>query len=160
MGLFLALAATFFGLEVTVYMVRVSCEQKPYRKSLMEVWGANVIPSPSTVTQVGRKILEQTPDTPGSLGIAISEAVEDAASHADTNYALGSVLNHVCLHQSIIGLEAMEQLRLVGDYPDVVFGACGGGSNFAGIAFPFVRDKVNGKDVRLVGVEPASCPDA
>lgn len=157
-GSSMALAATFFGLEVTVYMVRVSCEQKPYRKSLMEVWGAKVIPSPSLLTQVGRKILEETPDTPGSLGIAISEAVEDAASHADTNYALGSVLNHVCLHQSIIGLEAMEQLRLVGDYPDVVFGACGGGSNFAGIAFPFVRDKVNGKDIRLVGVEPASCP--
>lgn len=157
-GSSMALAATFFGLEVTVYMVRVSCEQKPYRKSLMEVWGATVIPSPSRLTQVGRKILEETPDTPGSLGIAISEAVEDAASHADTNYALGSVLNHVCLHQSIIGLEAMEQLRLVGDYPDVVFGACGGGSNFAGIAFPFVRDKVNGKDIRLVGVEPASCP--
>lgn len=157
-GSSMALAATFFGLEVTVYMVRVSCEQKPYRKSLMEVWGARVLPSPSRQTQVGRKILEETPDTPGSLGIAISEAVEDAASHADTNYALGSVLNHVCLHQSIIGLEAMEQLRLVGDYPDVVFGACGGGSNFAGIAFPFVRDKVNGKDIRLVGVEPASCP--
>ncbi|MDO3379108.1 TrpB-like pyridoxal phosphate-dependent enzyme [Geoalkalibacter halelectricus] len=157
-GSSMALAAGFFGLDVTVYMVRVSCEQKPYRKSLMEVWGAKVIPSPSPQTVVGRKILEQTPDTPGSLGIAISEAVEDAASHSDTNYALGSVLNHVCLHQSVIGLEAMEQLRLVGDYPDVVLGACGGGSNFAGIAFPFVRDKVNGKQVRLVGVEPASCP--
>ncbi|KIH77112.1 tryptophan synthase, beta chain [Geoalkalibacter ferrihydriticus] len=157
-GCSLALAASFFGLEVTVYMVRVSCGQKPYRKSLMEVWGAKVIPSPSSLTAVGRQILEQTPDTPGSLGIAISEAVEDAASHKDTNYALGSVLNHVCLHQSVIGLEAMEQLRMVGDYPDVVFGACGGGSNFAGIAFPFVRDKVNGKDIRLVGVEPASCP--
>ncbi len=157
-GSSIALANSFFGLETTVYMVRVSCEQKPYRKSLMEVWGATVIPSPSRLTAVGRKILAETPETPGSLGIAISEAVEDAASHDDTNYALGSVLNHVCLHQTVIGLEAMEQLKQAGDYPDVVLGACGGGSNFAGIAFPFVRDKVNGRDIRLVAVEPASCP--
>jgi len=157
-GSSIAFANSLFGLETTVYMVRVSCEQKPYRKNLMEVWGATVIPSPSRLTNVGRRILEQTPDTPGSLGIAISEAVEDAAGHKDTNYALGSVLNHVCLHQTVIGLEAMEQMKIAGDYPDVVFGACGGGSNFAGIAFPFVRDKINGKQIRLVAVEPASCP--
>ncbi len=157
-GSSIAMANSIFGLETTVYMVRVSCEQKPYRRNLMEVWGATVIPSPSTLTNVGRKILEQTPDSPGSLGIAISEAVEDAAAHADTNYALGSVLNHVCLHQTVIGLEAMEQLKIAGDYPDVIFAACGGGSNFAGLAFPFVRDKINGKDIRLVAVEPASCP--
>ena len=157
-GCSLALANSFFGIETTVYMVRVSFTQKPYRKNLMEVWGANVIPSPSELTEVGRRILEESPDTPGSLGIAISEAVEDAATHDDTNYALGSVLNHVCLHQTVIGLEAKEQLQLVGETPDVVFGACGGGSNFAGIAFPFVRDKASGQDIRLVAVEPASCP--
>ncbi len=157
-GSSIAFANSLFGLETTVYMVKVSCEQKPYRKNLMEVWGANVIPSPSTVTQVGKKILEADPACPGSLGIAISEAVEDAATHDDTNYALGSVLNHVCLHQTVIGLEAIIQLEMVDDYPDVIFGACGGGSNFAGIAFPFIRDKINGKDIRLVAVEPASCP--
>lgn len=157
-GSSIALANSFFGLETTVYMVKVSYHQKPYRKNLMEVWGANVIPSPSRCTEVGRKILETDADCPGALGIAISEAVEDAASHEDTNYALGSVLNHVCLHQTVIGLEAMEQMKIAGDYPDVVIGACGGGSNFAGLAFPFVRDKINGKDVRLLAVEPASCP--
>jgi tryptophan synthase beta chain len=157
-GCSLALANSFFGIETTVYMVRVSFTQKPYRKNLMEVWGADVIPSPSELTEVGRRILEESPDTPGSLGIAISEAVEDAATHDDTNYALGSVLNHVCLHQTVIGLEAKEQLRMAGEKPDVIFGACGGGSNFAGIAFPFVRDKANGQDIRLVAVEPASCP--
>lgn len=157
-GSSIAFANSLFGLETTVYMVRVSCEQKPYRKNLMEVWGGNVIPSPSTFTQVGKKILEADPDSPGSLGIAISEAVEDAATHGDTNYALGSVLNHVCLHQTVIGLEAITQLEMVDDYPDVIFGACGGGSNFAGIAFPFIRDKINGKQIRLVAVEPASCP--
>ncbi len=157
-GSSIAFANSLFGLETTVYMVKVSCEQKPYRKNLMEVWGANVIPSPSRLTEVGRKILEATPDSPGSLGIAISEAVEDAASHADTNYALGSVLNHVCLHQTVIGLEAITQLEMVDEYPDIIFGSCGGGSNFAGLAFPFVRDKINGKNIRLVAVEPASCP--
>jgi len=157
-GCSIALANSFFGLETTVYMVKVSCSQKPYRKSLMEVWGATVIPSPSTLTKVGRKILEEEPESPGSLGIAISEAVEDAGTKEDTNYALGSVLNHVCLHQTVIGQEAMEQLKIAGDYPDVVIGACGGGSNFAGIAFPFVRDKINGRDIRLLAVEPTSCP--
>ncbi len=157
-GSSIAFANSLFGLETTVYMVKVSYEQKPYRKNLMQVWGANVIPSPSTLTQVGKKILEADPESPGSLGIAISEAVEDAATHGDTNYALGSVLNHVCLHQTVIGLEAIIQLEMVDDYPDVIFGACGGGSNFAGIAFPFIRDKINGKEIRLVAVEPASCP--
>ncbi|MEZ4598452.1 MAG: TrpB-like pyridoxal phosphate-dependent enzyme [Syntrophotaleaceae bacterium] len=157
-GCSLALANSYFGLETTVYMVRVSYEQKPYRKHLMELWGAHVIPSPSRVTEVGRKLLERDPDTSGSLGMAISEAVEDAATHGDTNYALGSVLNHVCLHQTVIGLEAIEQLKQVNDYPDVVVGCCGGGSNLAGLSFPFVRDKINGKQIRLVAVEPTSCP--
>jgi len=157
-GSSLALANSFFGLETTVYMVRVSYEQKPYRKNLMQLWGADVIPSPSNRTEAGRGLLAEDPETSGSLGMAISEAVEDAASHADTNYALGSVLNHVCLHQTVIGLEAIEQLKQVEEYPDVVIGCCGGGSNLAGLAFPFVRDKINGKDIRLVGVEPTSCP--
>ncbi len=157
-GSSLALACSMFGLECTVYMVKVSCTQKPYRKSLMELWGAKVIPSPSNLTAAGRSILAEHPDSPGSLGIAISEAVEDAASHADTNYALGSVLNHVCLHQTVIGLEAKQQMAIAGDYPDVVIGCCGGGSNFAGIAFPFLADRANGKQVRCLAVEPASCP--
>ncbi len=157
-GCSLALANSYFGLQTTVYMVRVSFDQKPYRKNLMELWGAQVVPSPSRITAAGRHMLEQAPDTTGSLGMAISEAVEDAASHADTNYALGSVLNHVCLHQTVIGLEAMEQLKTVSDYPDVVIGCCGGGSNLAGLAFPFVRDKMNGKQIRLLAVEPSSCP--
>ncbi len=157
-GCSIALANSYFGLETTVYMVRVSYGQKPYRKNLMELWGAHVVPSPSRLTNVGRKLLEIDPDTSGSLGMAISEAVEDAASHEDTNYALGSVLNHVCLHQTVIGLEAIEQLKLVNDYPDVVIGCCGGGSNLAGIAFPFVREKLNGKNIRLLAVEPTSCP--
>ncbi|MCD4688133.1 MAG: TrpB-like pyridoxal phosphate-dependent enzyme [Desulfuromonadaceae bacterium] len=157
-GCSLALANSYFGLETTVYMVRVSYGQKPYRKNLMELWGAEVIPSPSNRTEAGRQMLTEDPDTTGSLGMAISEAVEDAASHSDTNYALGSVLNHVCLHQTVIGLEAIEQLKLVNDYPDVVIGCCGGGSNLAGLAFPFVRDKINGKQIRLLAVEPSSCP--
>lgn len=157
-GCSLALANSYFGLETTVYMVRVSYNQKPYRKNLMELWGAQVIPSPSQYTAAGRRILNESPDTTGSLGMAISEAVEDAASHSDTNYALGSVLNHVCLHQTVIGLEAIEQLKMVADYPDVVIGCCGGGSNLAGLAFPFVRDKINGKQIRLLAVEPSSCP--
>jgi len=157
-GSSLALACSMFGLECTIYMVKVSCQQKPYRKSMMQLWGANVIPSPSELTNSGRSILAHDPDCPGSLGIAISEAVEDAATHTDTNYALGSVLNHVCLHQTVIGLEAKEQLKIAGDYPDVVIACCGGGSNFAGIAFPFLSDKATGKNVRCLAVEPASCP--
>lgn len=158
-GSALSLACSFFGLECTVYMVKVSYEQKPYRRSFMEVYGAEVIPSPSSRTKAGREILAKDPNCLGSLGIAISEAVEEAVSRADTNYSLGSVLNHVCLHQSIIGLEAKKQLAKVGAYPDVVIGCCGGGSNFAGLAFPFVRDKiVDGAKVRAVAVEPTACP--
>ena len=159
-GSALAFATMLFDLKCTIYMVRSSYTQKPFRKSMMQVWGAECIPSPSTTTTSGRAMLEKDPDTPGSLGMAISEAVEDAASHSNTNYALGSVLNHVCLHQSVIGLESREQLALVDDYPDVVIGCVGGGSNFAGVSFPFAGDKLTGKhkDVDIIGVEPASCP--
>lgn len=157
-GSAVSLACTLFGLECTVYMVKVSYHQKPYRRSLMQVWGSEVVASPSTKTNAGRKILEVDPDSPGSLGIAISEAVEDAATRDDTKYALGSVLNHVLLHQTVIGLEAKKQLELVGDYPDVVIGACGGGSNFGGLAFPFLADKFAGREVRAVAVEPTACP--
>jgi tryptophan synthase beta chain len=157
-GSSLALACSMFGLECTVYMVKVSCSQKPYRKSMMQLWGATVHPSPSEFTNAGRTILAHDPDCQGSLGIAISEAVEDAATHADTNYALGSVLNHVCLHQTIIGQEAQAQMKIAGDYPDVVIACCGGGSNFAGLAFPFIADRASGKNVRCLAVEPASCP--
>jgi tryptophan synthase beta chain len=157
-GTSIAMAAQMFGLECTVYMVKVSFGQKPYRKSMMQLWGAKVIASPSNLTNAGRGILAKDPDSQGSLGIAISEAVEDAATHEDTRYALGSVLNHVCLHQTVIGIEAKEQLKLAGDYPDVVIGCHGGGSNFAGIAFPFVADKAAGKKVRILAVEPTSCP--
>jgi tryptophan synthase beta chain len=157
-GTSMALAASLFGLKCTVYMVKVSFSQKPYRKSMMQLWGAEVFASPSDRTNSGRGILAQDPGSQGSLGIAISEAVEDAATHDDTRYALGSVLNHVCMHQTVVGLEAKEQLKLAGDYPDVVVGCHGGGSNFAGIAFPFVADKAAGKQVRLVAVEPSSCP--
>jgi len=157
-GSSISLACQMFGLECTVYMVKVSYSQKPYRKSMMQLWGAEVIPSPSNRTNAGRTILAEHPDSNGSLGIAISEAVEDAATRDDTRYALGSVLNHVCLHQTIIGLEAKEQMAMVGDYPDVVIGCHGGGSNFAGIGFPFVADKANGRNVRVVALEPASCP--
>jgi tryptophan synthase beta chain len=160
-GSSMALACQWFGLECTVYMVKVSYHQKPYRRTLMRLWGADVIASPSDQTHAGRAVLADDPGSNGSLGIAISEAVEDAAGRADTNYALGSVLNHVLLHQTIIGLEAQAQLAQVGDYPDVVIGCCGGGSNFGGIAFPFVGEKLRGeakKDVRFVGVEPSACP--
>ena len=157
-GSSMALAAKMFGLECTVYMVKISFTQKPYRKSMMQLWGAEVIASPSDRTAAGRSILAKDPESQGSLGIAISEAVEDAVSREDTRYALGSVLNHVCLHQTVIGLEAKEQLKLAGDYPDVVIGCHGGGSNFAGIAFPFVADKAAGKQVRVLAVEPSSCP--
>ncbi len=157
-GSSLALAGQMFGLDVRVYMVKVSYEQKPFRRSMMQTWGAEVIASPSPHTESGRKILAQDPNSPGSLGIAISEAVEEAASRKDTSYALGSVLNHVCTHQTIIGQEAKKQLEMAGVYPDVVIGCCGGGSNFAGTAFPFVADKAAGKQVRLLAIEPASCP--
>jgi tryptophan synthase beta chain len=157
-GSSIALACKMFGLECTVYMVRVSYEQKPYRKSMMHLWGAEVLPSPSPRTHAGRAILALDPDSMGSLGIAISEAVEDAATRDDTRYALGSVLNHVCMHQTVIGLEAKEQMKMAGDEPDVVIGCHGGGSNFAGIAFPYVADKAAGSKVRLVAAEPTSCP--
>jgi tryptophan synthase beta chain len=139
-------------------MVKVSYQQKPYRSIMMETWGATCIPSPSDKTETGRKILESNPDSPGSLGIAISEAIEAAITQKKTRYALGSVLNHVILHQTVIGLEAVEQMKLIGEYPDVVIGCAGGGSNFAGLAFPFVRDKIHGKDIDVIAVEPASCP--
>lgn len=158
-GSSISFAGGMFGLAVRVYMVRVSYEQKPFRRSMMQTWGAEVLASPSDRTESGRAILAQDPDSPGSLGIAISEAVEEAANNADTNYTLGSVLNHVCLHQTVIGQEAKKQLAMIGEYPDVIFGPCGGGSSFAGLAFPFIADKATGeRDVRLVGVEPASCP--
>lgn len=157
-GCALALAGQMFGIDVRVYMVRVSYDQKPSRRSLMHTWGAEVLASPTDQTESGRSILAADPDTPGSLGISISEAVEEAASREDTNYSLGSVLNHVLLHQTIIGQEARKQLEKVDDYPDVVFAPCGGGSNFGGIAFPFFADKAAGKNIRLVAVEPTSCP--
>jgi pyridoxal-phosphate dependent TrpB-like enzyme len=157
-GSSLALAGQMFGIDVRIYMVKISYQQKPYRRALMETWGAEVFPSPTNLTEAGRAALAAMPDTDGSLGLAISEAVEEAASRADTNYALGSVLNHVLLHQTIIGQEARKQLAMVGDYPDMIFAPCGGGSNFGGIAFPFFADKAAGKNVRLVAVEPTSCP--
>ncbi|MBM3239581.1 TrpB-like pyridoxal phosphate-dependent enzyme [Candidatus Poribacteria bacterium] len=158
-GSALAFGCCLFGLECTVYMVKVSYQQKPYRRSLMHTWGATVIPSPSDKTDAGKKILSADPDSPGSLGIAISEAVEDAVKHDDTKYSLGSVLNHVLLHQTVVGLETKAQLEKLGEYPDVLFGCVGGGSNFSGFAFPFVADKLAGKsDVRVVAVEPTACP--
>ena len=160
-GTALSFACQYFNLECMVYMVRISYEQKPYRKSIMQVYGANVIPSPSNTTDAGRQILSQDPDSPGSLGIAISEAVEDAAKRDDTHYSLGSVLNHVMLHQTVIGLEAEKQLQKAGEaLPDVVMGCFGGGSNFAGFALPFLRHKLSGEkaDMRVVACEPASCP--
>jgi tryptophan synthase beta chain len=157
-GSSLAFAGQLFGLEVTVYMVRISYEQKPYRRSMMQTWGAKVFASPTDLTNAGRSILAKDPRSNGSLGIAISEAVEDAATHDDTKYSLGSVLNHVCMHQTVIGLEAQEQMKLAGEYPDVVIACHGGGSNFSGIALPFARDKINGKQVRLLAAEPSSCP--
>ncbi|MBI4699107.1 MAG: TrpB-like pyridoxal phosphate-dependent enzyme, partial [Nitrospirae bacterium] len=157
-GSAMSLACNLFGLDITVYMVKVSYNQKPYRRIAMETWGARVYASPSSATQAGRKILEQYPESPGSLGIAISEAVEDAATHDDTNYALGSVLNHVLLHQTVIGLETKKQLEIAGDYPDIIIASCGGGSNLAGISFPFLQDKIHGRDIRVIAVEPSSCP--
>ncbi len=157
-GSALSLACNFFDIECKVYMVKISFQQKPYRRSMIKTWGASIVPSPSNETNAGRAVLEKDPDSPGSLGIAISEAVEDAATRDDTKYSLGSVLNHVLMHQSIIGLESKKQLEIAGDYPDVVIGCVGGGSNFAGLAFPFLKDKFDGKEVRAVAVEPASCP--
>lgn len=159
-GSALAFGTCLFGLDCTVYMVRVSYEQKPYRKILMETWGAECIPSPSKRTKFGKKMLKKDPKCPGSLGIAISEAIEDAVTHEDTKYALGSVLNHVLLHQTVVGLECKKQFKIAGDYPDVMFGCVGGGSNFAGACFPFVGDKLTGKkpDLRVVSCEPKACP--
>jgi tryptophan synthase beta chain len=159
-GSALAFATALFGMKCTVYMVRSSFYEKPYRKSMMQAWGAECIPSPSTRTRSGKVMLEKDPDTPGSLGIAISEAVEDAATHQDTNYSLGSVLNHVCMHQTIIGQEVMEQMKLAGDEPDMIVGCVGGGSNMAGISFPFLGEKLRGKrkGLRAIAVEPSSCP--
>lgn len=158
-GSALSFACCKFGLECKVYMVKVSYHQKPYRRSLMHLWGAQVVPSPSIDTQTGRSILEKDPDCPGSLGIAISEAIEDTVTHPGTKYSLGSVLNHVCLHQTVIGLETKEQFRRAGVKPDILIGCCGGGSNFAGFVFPFAGEKLRGEaDYQLVGVEPAACP--
>jgi len=158
-GSALSMACQFFGLECTVYMVKVSYHQKPYRRSLMQVFGSEVIPSPSTRTNAGRQVLEADPDSPGSLGIAISEAVEDAACREDTKYSLGSVLNHVILHQTVIGQEAKAQLAKAGEKADILIGCCGGGSNFGGFAFPFMADKLNGaSDARFIAVEPTACP--
>ena len=157
-GSALSFACGFFGLECKVYMVRVSFEQKPYRRSMIRTWGGTVVASPSTDTRAGRAVLEQDPNSPGSLGIAISEAVEDAATREDTNYSLGSVLSHVLLHQTIVGQEAAKQLEKIERYPDIVIGCVGGGSNFGGIALPFVRDKIAGKGIRCIAVEPTSCP--
>jgi tryptophan synthase beta chain len=157
-GSALSLACQFFGLECTVYMVRISYDQKPYRRMMMHTWGAEVFASPSEHTNSGRAVLKATPDSPGSLGIAISEAVEDAATHSDTNYALGSVLNHVMLHQTVIGQEARLQMEQAGEDPDVVIGCFGGGSNFGGLALPYVLDRIAGKGPRIMAVEPSACP--
>ncbi|MDH5719994.1 MAG: TrpB-like pyridoxal phosphate-dependent enzyme [Spirochaetia bacterium] len=157
-GSSLAMAGSILGLDVKVYMVKVSYEQKPYRRALMQAWGADVLASPSNQTQSGRSILEKSPDSQGSLGIAISEAVEEAAQNPEAKYALGSVLNHVLLHQTIIGEECIKQMAMTPDYPDVVIASAGGGSNFAGIAFPYLREKIAGKDIRVVAVEPTACP--
>ncbi len=158
-GSSLALACSLFDLECTVYMVKVSYNQKPYRKMLMHTWGATVYASPSDHTQYGRRVLEQDPDCPGSLGIAISEAIEDTVTSQATKYSLGSVLNHVLLHQTVIGQESIKQMELAGEAPDVIFGCVGGGSNFAGLVFPFIERKLKqGANYRIVAVEPTACP--
>lgn len=157
-GTALSMACKFFDLGCTVYMVKVSYNQKPYRKFMMNVYGATIYPSPSEQTAYGRKVLAEDPDCPGSLGIAISEAIEDAVSAPDVKYSLGSVLNHVLLHQTVIGQEAIKQMQMANAYPDVVIGCVGGGSNFAGLALPFMPDKFAGKDIRFVAVEPTACP--
>lgn len=159
-GSALAFATAFFGIKCRVYMVRVSYNQKPARRILMQTWGAEVNPSPSDRTNSGRKFLSQNPEHPGSLGIAISEAIEDALSSPDIKYSLGSVLNHVLLHQTVIGLETKKQFEKIGLYPDVIVGAVGGGSNFAGLSFPFIKDKLEGKrkELEVWAVEPTACP--
>ncbi len=157
-GSALSLGCQLMGLECKVYMVKVSYQQKPYRRIMMETWGAQVTPSPSTETQIGKKILEQDPNSPGSLGIAISEAVEVAAGREDSSYALGSVLNHVLMHQTVIGQELKKQMEMAGHYPDMIVGCVGGGSNFGGAILPFIPDKIKGKKIRLIAVEPEACP--
>ncbi len=158
-GSSMALATQMFGMECTVYMVKISYQQKPYRRSMMEVWGAEVLASPTDRTNSGRAILEQDPESLGSLGIAISEASEDAATHEDCNYSLGSVLNHVLMHQTVIGEECRQQMEMAGVYPDIVIGCIGGGSNYAGLAFPFLRDRLAGeKNTEFLAAEPSSCP--
>jgi tryptophan synthase beta chain len=157
-GSALAFACKLIGLECKVYMVKISYEQKPNRRSMIQAWGAEIVPSPSRDTQSGRAILDEHPDSPGSLGIAISEAVEDAAQRDDTAYSLGSVLNHVLLHQTVIGQEALAQMDMAGAFPDVVVGCVGGGSNFAGLAFPFIREKIAGREIDVLACEPAACP--
>ncbi|MFH1092851.1 MAG: TrpB-like pyridoxal phosphate-dependent enzyme [Candidatus Omnitrophota bacterium] len=158
-GSALAFATNFFGIECVVYMVKISYEQKPYRRSLMHLWKATVYPSPSRRTNAGRMILEKDPDCPGSLGMAISEAIEDTVTSKNTKYSLGSVLNHVLMHQTIVGLETKKQLQNIGEIPDIMIGCCGGGSNFAGFIFPFVFDKINEKrKIRFIGTEPEACP--
>jgi tryptophan synthase beta chain len=159
-GTALSMACKFFDMEAVVFMVRVSYDQKPYRKILMETFGGTVHPSPSPLTEFGKKMLAEDPDCPGSLGIAISEAIEVAVSKDENKYALGSVLNHVLLHQTVIGEEVRKQMEMAGEYPDIIIGCCGGGSNYAGFAFPFLRDKLTGErnHTRYIGVEPASCP--
>jgi tryptophan synthase beta chain len=157
-GSALAFACKLLGLECKVYMVRISYDQKPNRRSMIQTWGATIVPSPSEDTESGRAILAEHPDSPGSLGIAISEAVEDAAGRDDTAYSLGSVLNHVLLHQTVIGQEALAQMEQAGAFPDVVIGCVGGGSNFAGLAFPFLREKIAGRELDVLACEPAACP--
>ena len=157
-GSALSLACCMFGMDCTVYMVKVSYEQKPYRRMMMNTWGGEVFPSPSPHTNAGRAVLAEHPDSPGSLGIAISEAVEDAATHNDTNYSLGSVLNHVLLHQTVIGQETKLQMKMAGEEPDVIIGCFGGGSSFGGMVLPYVLDKFAGSKVRLMAVEPLACP--
>ena len=157
-GSALAMCCSMFGLECKVFMVKISFNHKPYRKLMMQTWGANCVASPSNETEAGRKILAEDPDCPGSLGMAISEAVEAAVTGENSKYSLGSVLNHVMLHQTINGLETQKQMAIAGDYPDVVIGCAGGGSNFAGHCLPFVCDKIHGKEIDIIGVEPSSCP--
>jgi len=157
-GSALSMCCALFGLECKVYMVKVSYNQKPYRRMMMETWGANCVPSPSNETKAGQTILEKDPESPGSLGVAISEAIEAAVTTEGSKYSIGSCLNHVLLHQTVNGLECLKQMEIAGDYPDVIIGCAGGGSNFAGHCLPFVRDKINGKDIDIIAVEPASCP--
>lgn len=157
-GSALSFCCKLFGLECTVYMVRVSYDQKPYRKLYMQTYGATIYPSPSDKTNVGKAALAKDPNSPGSLGMAISEAVEDAATHDDAKYSLGSVLNHVVMHQTVVGLETQKQLKLAGENPDVLIGCVGGGSNFGGFCFPFVPEKLKGKKIRMIAVEPTACP--